>query len=70
MPRALKSDKFFLHAVQKRGPFKGHRLLGVNHTYRDGKNITLQHLLDFLKEKGIETSQVPVLDSYMVYIKA
>ncbi|MFA5935071.1 MAG: hypothetical protein WC827_04255 [Candidatus Paceibacterota bacterium] len=61
MPRALKTDKFFLGAIQKSGRMKGKRLLSFNYAYSgDTSKINLQDMIDFLKEKGVEPSSVEV----------
>ncbi len=65
MPRALKSDKFFIYAPKKHGRRKGQMLLGVNGMSE--RNI--QDLLDFLKEKGIKPSAVSLPPNFMVYAK-
>ena len=59
MPRALKSEKFYLHAPGKSGFYRGKRLLGINSSY-EGKtdNLTIQDLVDFLKEKEVKLSEV------------
>lgn len=61
MPRALKSDKFYFFKVRgyrKGGP----SLLGVNNSTG---GISVQDLLDFLKEKGIEPAKVPLPSSFV-----
>jgi hypothetical protein len=58
MPRK-KTDKFYLYRVQKSGPYRGRRLLGINQSFEgDTENLTLQDLLQFLEERQIELSTV------------
>ncbi len=64
MPRALKSDKFCIYAPKKRGYRKGEMLMSTNGNHE----LSVQDLLDFLKEKGIEPSRVP-LPFFVVYVK-
>lgn len=66
MPRALKSDKFFIYAPTKVGYGKGTRLMGVNHLYKG--SINLQDLLDFLKKHEIDPARVPVSTNFIVNI--
>jgi len=69
MSHTKKSDKFFVYAPKKTGYFKGKRLLGIKHTYKEGaKNLTLQDLLDFLKEKGIEPAEVNFPDNFITTV--
>lgn len=69
MPRALKSDKFFMYNARKKGYWKNKILIGVNHLYEGGtNNLSLQDLIDFLKEKNIETSSVPLNSSFSVTV--
>ena len=61
MPRALRSDKFFVYTAQKSGCFKKKMLLGINSSYKGGaEDISLQDLIDFLEEKKIGISSVKV----------
>lgn len=53
MPRAKKSDKFYLYAPEQRGRYKGTQLLGAR-----GEDATFQDLLDFLQVHGIEPSKI------------
>lgn len=56
-----KKDKFFIYAPVRRGRHKGTRLLGVNLQYEGGvENLCVQDLIDFLKEKEINPSKVPL----------
>jgi hypothetical protein len=64
-----KADKFFIYAAKKYGHFKGKRLLGIKHTYKEGsENLTLQDLLDFLKDKDIEPSTVEFPDNFITTV--
>lgn len=65
MPRAKKSDKFFLYADPKRGHFKGKRLLGVNHSCDMNSQVTLQDLISFLNEHGIPPQQVKMPGNFI-----
>ena len=67
MPRALKSDKFFIYAAKKSGYWKGKRMLGVNDSYEGEARLTVQDLVDFLKDEEIELSKVVLSDSFITY---
>jgi len=58
MPRAKKTDKFFIYAPDRSGPFKGKRFMGINLLYEGGQKITVQDLCDFLKEMNIDPATV------------
>jgi hypothetical protein len=55
-----KSTKFRIYAAKKSGRLKNKRLLVCNEFYQGGDNITLQNLIDFLKEKQINPSSVEI----------
>ncbi|MFA6536048.1 MAG: hypothetical protein WCT25_01290 [Candidatus Paceibacterota bacterium] len=55
MPRALKTDRFFLQKAARSGKNKDKLLVGVHSSHKD---ITLQNLLDFLEANQIDPSQV------------
>lgn len=65
MPRARKGDKFFAYATKKDGDRKGQIFLGVNGI----GTASIQDLLDFLKEKGIDPHRVPLPGNFMAYAK-
>lgn len=65
MPRARKLNKFFIHAPKKYGRHKGQRLLGIE----TADEVSVQDLIDFLKEKGISPSSVPLSSGFMAYAK-
>jgi hypothetical protein len=70
MPRTPKSSKFFLYVPAKSGWRKGEKLLGVNHSYEGGtENLSLQDLIDFLKEKNINASDVKLNSGFMTTAK-
>jgi hypothetical protein len=69
MPHSGKKDKFFIYAVERKGRYKGTRLMGTNHLYEGGEgNITVQDLIDFLNKHGINPSRVP-LRSFTTRVK-
>ena len=69
MPRALKTDKFFIGSVQKKGPAKGKIVLSFNCLYNgETDKITLQDLIDFLKEKGVKPSAVKVPNDFFTLV--
>lgn len=69
MPRALKSDKFFIYAPKRSGYSKGKRLMGVNLTGDKGhKDVNLQDLLDFLKKNEIDPAKVPLPGQFTVLV--
>lgn len=68
MPRAVVSDKFFIYAPKKQGPQNGQRLLLVNHTHSGKAN--LEDLMQFLKEQGINPSQVPLPEGFVIFLKS
>ncbi len=55
MPCALKSDKFFLYALKRRGKNKGTQLLGAR-----AESVTVQDLLEFLASHNIHPANVPL----------
>jgi hypothetical protein len=70
MPRTQKSSKFFLYTAKKSGHHKGKMLLGTNHEYEGGQeNITLQDLIDFLKENKIEPTRVELPGHFITTAK-
>ena len=67
---AKKTDKFFIYAAGRSGYYKGKRLMGVNHLYEGGtENLTLQDLIEFLREKNINPSTVVIPSSFMTVAK-
>lgn len=65
-----KTDKFYLYAAKKSGYYKGKRLLGVNHSYEGGtENLTLQDLIEFLRERNIYLSAVVLPSSFITVAK-
>ncbi|MCX6760032.1 MAG: hypothetical protein NTW46_01665 [Candidatus Nealsonbacteria bacterium] len=61
-----KTNKFFIYAPLRRGCLKGTQLLGVNHSYEGGtEKLSMQDLIDFLKEKGINPSKVPLSGGFV-----
>lgn len=71
MPRTLKTDKFFMYNAKKSGYWKNKILLGVNHVYVKGnKDVSLQDLFDFLKEKNIDPLRVKLNDSFSIIVEA
>lgn len=59
MPRPSRSDKFFYQVPRRTGARKGQVFFGTNTLRkRDGQEITLQDLFDFMKEKGIDPAKV------------
>jgi hypothetical protein len=70
MPRALKTDKFFVYATAKKGHGRGKRLMGANHTHPEGgNNLTVQDLLDFLAIHRIPASDVQLPKGFITYAK-
>ena len=70
MASRKKTEKFFIYAAKKSGRNKGKRLLGVNHLYEGGTDsLTLQDLVDFLKEKDIDLSTVKLPESFITVAK-
>ena len=58
MPRAKKTDKFYINKMRGRRSY-GNHLVGINRLYEgDPKNLTLQAFVDFLKEHGIDPAKV------------
>ena len=69
MPRAARTDKFYMHAPPKKGREKGKSLIGINHNYVGGVDaITLQDLLDFLKEHDIDPVRVNLPSHYTTLV--
>lgn len=66
-PRS-KLDKFFIYAAKKSGWTKGRRLLGINYAYVGGP-VSVQDLIDFLKEKNIEASKVQLPSNFSTFAK-
>jgi hypothetical protein len=70
MPRARKTDKFFLYAAKKSGYWKDKRLLGINYLYTGSvDDLTLQDLLDFLTEKSVSPSAVRLSHTFSTFAK-
>lgn len=70
MPRALKTDKFYLYAAGRSGYWRDKRLLGVNPTHEGGtEGLTVQDLLDFLKEKGVSPSTVVLPSAFITHVR-
>ncbi len=65
---ARNKDKFFIYAAKKSGYLKNKRLLGVNHRHA-GAELTLQDLLDFLREKNVDPSSVIIFHNFTTYAK-
>lgn len=60
--------KFFIHAPNRSGEYKGRRLMGINRLYNgDKNNVTVKDMIAFLKEKGIDPSTVPLPHLFMTY---
>ncbi len=71
MPRALKSDKFLIYAPKKSGYWKGKMLIGVNLSHAgEGNELTVQDLLNFLNEKGVDPSAVKIPVTFTTYARA
>ncbi|MFZ2038697.1 MAG: hypothetical protein WAV11_02065 [Minisyncoccia bacterium] len=68
MPKATKKDKFFFYAKNKTGYLKDKILFGENSKYTGGP-LTLQDVIDFLKEKGIDPSRVELPRGYSAFAK-
>jgi hypothetical protein len=64
MPRALKTDKFYIYAAKKSGHRKNMRLLGAK-----SEDLTIQDLLDFLSEKSLSPSEVILPNNFVTYAK-
>lgn len=59
MAKRKKDNKFYIYAPGKSGYYKGKRLMGVNYAYAGGiENLTVQDLIDFLKEKDVNPANV------------
>ena len=70
MANRRNGDKFFIFAPDKHGPYKGSRLLGVNRIRKNKREIiTLQDLLVFLEEKGIQSEDVKLDDCFTTRTK-
>jgi len=67
MPRALKTDDFFLYAVRRSGHWKNTRMIGVNNWRED---LTVQDFIDFLKKKGVSASEVAIPRNFITSAKA
>lgn len=66
MPRSTKKDKFFYLNPAKKGWRKGKILMGINPNYEgDVDNLTVQDLVDFLKEKNIDPVKVSLPSIFM-----
>jgi len=63
--RTMKSDKFYIYAPKKCGRRKGQMLLGSSGT----GELSVQDLLDFLNERGIDPSRVPLSPIFVTYTK-
>jgi hypothetical protein len=71
MSQRSKTSKFFIYAAAKSGYLKDRRLLGVNNLRKASTDdITLEDLLDFLKEKGVSPSQVKIDNGFITTAKA
>ncbi len=61
MPRARKTDKFFLYKPTKSGPRKNSIFMGANDSFEGGvNNINLKDLIEFLENNNIDPSDVPM----------
>ena len=70
MPRATKREMFSILNAKKSGYWKNKMLLSVNGTYEGGTdNLSLQDLLNFLKEKGVDPAKVALHSNFITYIK-
>ena len=70
MPRALKTDKFFLYAPRKSGHWKNKGLLGINGSYNgDISDINLKDLIEFLREKGVDPLTVHFHGYFTAHIR-
>ena len=68
MANRRKDAKFFIRRPDRSGQYRGTRLLGQNHLYV-GETPTIQDLLDFMKENGINPSDVPLEGYFMARTK-
>lgn len=58
MPRAKKTDKFYIVNVRGHKVY-GNHLVGINPLYEgDSKNLTLQEFIDFLQKVGVDPATV------------
>jgi hypothetical protein len=71
MANRRRDQNFFIYAPDKHGKYKGTRLLGVNNcrANRSDTELSLQDLLDFLKEKEILPDQVFLSDGFITRTK-
>lgn len=70
MPLAKRTDKFKILNPQRSGPWKNRAFLAVNCLYNGGtENISIQDLIDYLKEKDIDPSSVKVDKSFRTYVQ-
>ncbi len=68
MPRALKTDKFFLYKPTKSGPRKNSIFVGANDKFEGGvSNVNLQDLIEFLAKNNIDPSDVS-MERFMAFI--
>ncbi len=66
MPRSTKKDKFFYLNPGKTGSRKGKILFGVNSNYEGNVgNLSVQDLVDFLKEKNFDPSKVSLSSMFI-----
>jgi len=68
MANRRKDAKFFIYNPDQSGQHKGTRLLGFNRLYV-GETPTVQDLLDFLKEKGVDPTDVPIDSPFITRTK-
>ncbi len=64
-----KDKKFVIYAAKRYGRHKGERFMLINDFYEGGtENITVEDLINFLKEHDIDPKRVP-LRNFMAYVK-
>lgn len=68
MPRPKRSDKFFYQTLKKRGSNKGLIFFGRNYLHKG--EATLQELLDFMKQKGIDPAKVKLDPVLLLWAKS
>ena len=64
-----RTEKFFIYAPSQ-GPYKGHRLTGINEGYKgEPGKLSLQDFLDFLKEQGVDPVNVALPLGFKTLVK-
>ena len=62
------SDKFLCREPEESGFWKRNRLLTINRSYAGDENVTLEDLTLFMKEKGLNPSDVKFSQNFAATI--